>query len=336
MRSTIWYAKAGLVCGLLLLPGMAYCQNIEGDFLARPPLFMDNEPDVPLILMGSEIPKPGQIIPGIDSIITSSTEFRRNGVNVQPGLGVRLTTNRIGALAGLTPKWGAAASLPWQETHISGNISGFPASRSVTDIGNFSIFGKRVLWESCDGRDVVGFTAGVEFPTGSDTVTFDQLNRATTGYFRDTPGRAPLSWQPSTGSLNGFLSLAASRRGYRFSCMGILATKLHSSEGEDVKIGDIFIAGGTATYGIARPVALSMSVIYRNQQNDSYPNSPLDVDGLILQGTTQHGSTLYLIPSIRFVIGNKLVVGVGVKYPAILPENGLVPDTRGFLIIYPR
>ena len=52
---------------LLLFSALAYGQsadNPEG-FLDKPPVFIDNEPDIPLTGMGTAVPPPGKVIPAV-------------------------------------------------------------------------------------------------------------------------------------------------------------------------------------------------------------------------------------------------------------------------------
>ena len=136
--------------------------------------------------------------------------------------------------------------------------------------------------------------------------------------------------------MGGYIAGSYQRGGGRLSYTGILAAKLHASEGEDATIGNVFVAAASGTYGVARPVAVSLSMILRSQANDSYPQAPPPgVDGLLLQGTTNHGTSLALVPSVRVLIRG-IVIGAGVRIPAIDPDNGFVNGTRGFLIIYPN
>ena len=328
-----------LVAATLTLPAIAWAAQPEDNrgFLDNPPVFIDNEPDVPLTLMGAAIPNPGEIIPGYDSITESSTEFRRNGVNVQLGLAARFDTRRISALGGISPGWGAAITIPWQHTRVTGNMQGLPTTADLTAIGDLAVFGKKRVWRSLDDRSSIAITGGLGFPTGNANAHFDQSNAATNGYFHGEPKRLPLSWQPGGGAVGGYIAGAYQRRGGRFSYTGILAAKLHTSDGEDATIGNIFVAAASGTYGIARPVAISLSMILRSQANDSYPQAPPPgVDGPLLQGTTNHGTSLVMVPSLRFLVAGRIVIGAGVRIPAINPDDGFVNGTRGFLIIYPN
>lgn len=328
-----------MAAALMLAATACIAQSDEDrGFLDNPPLFIENEPDVPLTLMGAAVPKPGDIIPGYDSITESSKEFRRNGVDVQPGLAARFDARRLSALGGVAPGWGAAITIPWQHTRITGTTGGLPATADLTAIGDMAIFGKRQLWRSLDSKRTIGITGGLEFPTGNDNAHFDERNAVTNGYFQEEPGRLPLSWQPGGGSIKGYIAGAFEHRGGRLSYTGVLAAKLHSSEGEDATIGNIFVAAASGTYGIAKPIAVSLSMILRSQNDDSYPQAPAPggVDGPLLNGTTNHGTMLWVVPSVRFQILGKLVIGAGVRIPAINPDDGFVPGTRGYLIIYPQ
>lgn len=321
---------------LLLSALCCHAQDTDDGFLSRPPVFLYDEEGVPLTLMGTEIPPPGRIVPGFESSTVASDGFRVDGDDVQPDLRVKLRLYRLSALAGLGRNWAGGVSIPWQTTEVSGAIGGLPATADTTGLGNISFFAKRRVWQGTR-NDNVTITGGIELPTGRDDVRFDQSNAATNGYYTGYPGRLPLSWQPSTGSTNGLIAAAYGRAEGRLSYMAVLSAKLHSRGDEDVKIGDIFIAAANGTYGITRNAAVSLALVLRSQSDDDYPQAPAPgVDAGLLAGTTNHGTALYLTPSVRLVIGKRIVVGAGVKYPIIRPDNGMVPETRGFLIIYPN
>jgi hypothetical protein len=55
----------------------------------------------------------------------------------------------------------------------------------------------------------------------------------------------------------------------------------------------------------------------------------------LLAGTTQHGTTLFLDPSFRFIAFRNVAVGLGLRIPVIKPDDGMVPDTRLDVIFYP-
>ena len=117
----------------------------------------------------------------------------------------------------------------------------------------------------------------------------------------------------------------------------IVLEKLYSSDDEDTKIGNIFIASVNGTYGISRTVAGSLGLTLRSQSNDSYPEAPFPgVDAPPLTGTTTHGTTLYIDPSIRFTVAKQATVGIGYRFPALLPNNGMVPRVQVFFIVYPN
>jgi hypothetical protein len=72
------------------------------------------------------------------------------------------------------------------------------------------------------------------------------------------------------------------------------------------------------------------------QADDSYPTAPPpEVGQAALAGTTTHGTLFYLDPSIRYRLPNNMVIGIAVRVPMSVPENGLVPQSRISLIIFP-
>ncbi|MCL5104296.1 MAG: transporter [Armatimonadetes bacterium] len=310
--------------------------NSERGFMENPPVFIDNEHDVPLAGMGAFIPPAGKTIPDFDALSVQSESFRQDGVNVQPQLGLKFDVERLGALHGFNDCWAMGVSIAYQRTHARGLISGQEATGIINAFGDTVLVAKKRFWNRREEESIVA-TAGLELPTGKDDATFGASNSVTNAYYRDFPRRMPISWQPGSGSVDGYLALAYGRRRHRLSYVGLLAAKLHTPGDEDVKIGDIFIAAASATYGITEKLAASLGLTLRTQADDSYPNSaPPGVDQPILAGTTTHGMTLYIDPSVRFNAFNKITVGVGLRFPAIKPDNGMSPDTRVFLIVYPN
>lgn len=304
-------------------------------FLQSPPVFIDNLYNFPLAGMGTTIPEPGETIPDFDSLVYEAKKANLNGENVQPNLNARFTVTRIGALHGFSKDWGAVLSIPVQRSAITGEIGGQPATATNTTVGGITMLGKRLLWRG-RGSERAVVTFGMELPTGKDNGVFDQSNSVTNGYYTGYPQRYPLSWQPSSGTWNGYLALAYSKTQERLSYEALAAGKFYTKGDEDVKIGNIFIGAATGTYGIARYAAISASAILQVQGDDSYPNAPPPgVEQPALAGTTLHGTTLYVAPSFRVKVMNTVTVGFGWRIPVIEPDDGLVPEVRGFLIIYP-
>lgn len=327
-----------LIAAAALLPGVAsvVCasQQAEG-FIEAPPVFIVSEPDIPLAGMGVEMPRPGTFLPSVGITTVESDEFRSEGEQVQPDLNVKLSTYRIGGLYAFDERWAAGLSVLWRRTRVRGAIGGFPAGGSVTALGDTALVGKRVLARRADGGIAVA-TLGIELPTGKDDATFDESNQVTNAYYSGFPRRMPISWQPGSGSVDGFLAVSYGRKQRRLSYVGMLVTKLHTSGDEDAKIGDIFIASMTGTYGINRWLAGSLGLTLRTQADDSYPQAPPPgVDQPALAGTTENGTTLYIDPSIRVNIAERLTLGLGARIPIIRPNDGLVPRTQFSLIFYP-
>lgn len=325
-----------IIVTLALSASCVLAVDSDKGFLERPPLFVDNEHDFPLAGMGIEVPRAGKTIPDFDALTVQSQAFNSDGTNVQPQLGLKFDVERIGAVHGFKDGWAAGVSVAFQRTHARGLISGQQATGIVNALGDTTLAAKKVLWTGARGQRLVA-VAGFELPTGKSNATFGDSNPVTNAYYRNFPRRMPISWQPGSGTVNGYLGVAYGRSRNRLSYEGILATKLHSSGDEDVKIGDIFMAAATTTYGIGRNFAASLGLTLRVQADDSYPNALLPGIGQpALVGTTQHGTTLYIDPSFRVNVLKGINIGVGFRIPAVKPDNGMVPDTRVFLIIYPN
>lgn len=322
---------------LWLLPRQGFAaEDEEGrGYLNRPPVFINSEYNFPLVAMGVETPPPRKIIPAVDFVSLESDGFRSGGAEVQPGLKVEYDTVFVGGLYGISRDWAGTLIVPWQKVRVGGAIGGLPASGSIEGIGGVILGGKRRLWSSGTGEGLT-FTGMLQLPTGPNRAGFDQSNVATNAYFTGYPRRMPLSWQPSSGTWNGYLGLAYGRSGSRISYVTIAATKLHTPDDEDVKIGDIFVLSGNATYGVSKRLALSLGLTLWSQAHDSHPQAPPPGIGQpLLAGTTQHGTTLFLDPSFRFIAFRNVAIGLGFRIPVIKPDDGLVPDTRLDVIFYP-
>jgi hypothetical protein len=315
-------------------PIRAWASDAEDrGFLDRPPVFIGSEHDFPLPMFGAVLPAPGQVIPAFDVASVRSDGWRSNGDAVQPALGVTITTVRVGGLYGLSADWGAALSVPWKQIQVRGGIGGHPATRNLLALGGATFLGKRVIWRGESG-DQAAVTFGVELPTGEGKASFDQANSSTTGYY-GAP-LIPTSWQPASGSLNGYLGVAYRRAQGRLSYAAQIAAKLHSPGYQDAAIGNILMLSAEATYGVARNLAFSLGLSCRMQGNDRYPNAPPPgVDQPALAGTTTHALQLTLDPSIRFRALGRVVVGAGFRPLLIRPDNGMVPDASVYLIFYP-
>jgi hypothetical protein len=323
---------------LVLLSVCSYAQDNDGEkgYLDTPPIFIDSEIDFPLTGMGIEMPKPHEILPDTDFMSLKSNGFNQNGVNVQPSLSVKYDVVRLGALYGLSKDWAAGISIPWYKIQVQGAMAGgFPSSSAVKGIGGINIGGKTRLWSNNEGCSLVA-TGMIQLPNGLNHATFNQSNAATDRYFTGSIQRMPLSWQPSSGTINGYLGLAYGKTNQRLSYVGLVATKLHTSDDEDVKIGNIFVVAGAATYGVARRLAAAFGLTLRVQADDNYPNAPAPgVEAFPTMATPTHGTTLFVDPSIRFIVTRNIAVGVGIRIPVVKPDNGLVPDTRFNVIFYP-
>lgn len=332
------YIRFGALIVMVVVALAAGCAAQDAEdhgYLDRPPVFIDSLHDFPLAGMGTGMPQRGNAVPAFDLVSLESDGFKRNGADVQPSLRVKYDTLFAGAVYGLNRQWAAELIVPWTQVDVDGGIGGFPASGTVDGIGGVCLGGKRLLWSRWPNRSLVA-TGLLQLPNGFNRGAFDQSNTATNSYFQGYPRRMPLSWQPSSGTWNGYLALAYGQSMTRLSYVGLLATKLHSADDEDAKVGDIFVLAGSATYGVAKRLALSLGMTLRVQADDSYPQAPPPgIDQPLLAGTTQHGTTLYLDPSVRFIVGRSIAVGLGVRLPVIEPDDGLVPRTKLNIIFYP-
>lgn len=321
---------------LVMFSGSVVACAAEGEgYLSAPPVFLNDERDFPVTGMGIEMPPPGTLIPLVDVSGIDSDGFRQNGQVVQPDLSVQYSWIRVGALYGVASKWAVGLTMPWYRNKVLGEIGGEPASGIIEGFGDLALVGKHTLWSGSGGRRLVA-AAGIELPTGKDDGDFAQDNAVTNAYYTGNSRRIPLAWQPGSGSVDGYLSLAYGRRYGRFSYVGLVATKLHTPAYQDVRLGNILIAGASGTYGFGRQLAGSLGFFVRSQGNDSYPEAPPPGVGQpALAGTTVHGTVLFLEAGVRYAVANRVVIGVGVRAPLTTPDDGFVPKTQVSIIFYP-
>lgn len=338
MRVVNAFAALLLSMGLAYTPCYAQWSGAEGGrgFLCNPPVYVNNEPYFPLTGLGVIMPKPGEIIPNIDASGQKADHWNVNGDNAQPALALKVNWIRAGALRGFKGGWAAGISVPWYRNVINGLIGGQPASGVAEGFGNIALLGKKILWEDCTTGRRLTLGMGIELPTGVKDQHFGPDNAVTNGYFNSPPRRIPLGWQPSNGAFNGLATLAYGRTWERLSWQGLLAAKINGTNDEDVKVGNAFIASLQGTYGISRDLAGSLGLTFRAQDDDSYPNSPLPVNGPQLQATTTNSSILYLDVGLRYTVLRKVTVGVGVRAPIVHPDAGMDPDPIFSLIFYPN
>lgn len=329
----IKYIFAIAVC-LLFLPIIAKGSSEQVSFIEKPPLFINSFPDFPLAGFGVEMPDPGAILPAVDVASWSSNGFKENDIYVQPDLTLNATTYRFGGLRGFNGDWAAGLSIPWVRSRANATIGGQQASGVGEGIGNILLAGKKTVWQKCAKNERIVLTGGIDLPTGNDDNTFAGSNIVTNGYYRNFPQRMPLGWQASTGTVNGYLGLAYGKSQCRFAYEALVAGKFFTPGDEDVKIGNIFVASASGTYGISKRFAATLELALRSQADDSYPNSPIPVNSPLLAGTTSHGTTFYVNPSFRFNI-SKVNIGFGIIYPVVKPDDGMVPRTSVFVIFYP-
>jgi hypothetical protein len=303
-------------------------------FLEDPPVYVVSEPDIPVAGLGAFVPEAGQFLPAFEGVSVESGEWRSNGVAVQQGLFVKQNTIRLGALYGIQSGWAAGVIAPRTRTLVGGDIGGQPSTAVNTGFGDVLLAAKKILWRGVDDQLVTGF--GVELPTGDNNAHFDQHNSSTDAYYPTDPGRLPISWQPAPGTTNGLWSLAYARYVGRVSYAGMFVTKAFSRGYADSKIANISLLSACASYGLSRWAAASLGLTYRIQGDDHYPGvDPPILSQPALVATTTHSNILYLDPSLRFLVANKLVVGVDARYPIHRPTNGMSPAVRVDMIFYP-
>lgn len=331
-----------LVCLLIavcLVPGVqaqfsADQSSSDMGFLDRPPIYIGSDPDFPLADFTADMPPAGATVPDLDISSVESDGWNKDGDNVQPSLRLNSDVYRIGGMHGFDDGWAAGLAVPWVRTKVQGAIGGLPAFGVGEGLGDVVFYGKKLIGgDGCNTKLVV--SAGIEVPTGKDDATFSTSNASTRGYFRGPSPRLPLGWQAGTGTFDGYLAVAYARRVCRISYGGVIAAKLNGTGDQDVHVGNVLLAAVSGTYAVRKNIALSLGLTLRTQGDDDYPDSPLPVEGFLLRGTTTHGTTLFLTPSIRVKIANRITVGVGVKYPITEPENGMVPRVDFSFIAYP-
>lgn len=337
MRLTI---IAFVLLSILLLSTQCFAQwtGASGGrgFLCNPHVYVNNEPDFPLTGLGVLMPKPDEIVPDVDVSGMRGDRWNVNGHDVQPALDVRINWIRVGALRGFKGGWAAGISIPWYHNDVLGSIGGFKASGVAEGFGNIALAGKKLLWEDCKtGRRLI-LGVGVELPSGATEQRFGPNNIVTNGYFHSPTQRIPLGWQPSTGTFNGLVALAYGRTWERVAWQGLLAGKIYGTDDEDVKVGNVLIASFQGTYGISRDLAGSLGFTLRSQGDDNYPNSPLPVNGPLLEGTTVHSSIVYLDLGLRYTVMNRVTVGVGIRTPITTPDAGMDPVGTVSVIFYPN
>jgi len=316
----------------------AWSNSDEPDegYLIRPPVFLTDEPDVPLTTFAASVPVPGHLTLCSSASSPESDGFAQNGADVQPSLKL----SRIGLAAGVMRGMGRGSAVgvlvPASWVRVRSGIGGLPATGDTYGLGGAILFAKKTLRSGRNGSLVVG-SLGLELPTGEDDATFDQSNAVTNAYYANSPRRMPLTWQPSNGATNFHLVLSFGRALRRVSYQGILAYKLNGAGDEDVRLGNVIVGALSATYGLSPGIAGSLEVVLRSQGDDSYPNAPPPgVNQPALAGTTTHGTSLSINPSIRCSLGTRLTIGLGARLSVIKPNDGMVPRTRVFLILYPN
>ncbi len=310
----------------------------ECGFLDRPPVYIQNEPDFPLTGLGGAMPKPGEIVPDVDIAGVSADHWNQSGNNVQPELDLELQWIRVGAMRGWRGGWAAGFSVPYYRNLVKGAIGGQPASSIAQGFGNVAVGGKKILWRDKCHYGQVALAGAIELPTGKDNSIFNQANFVTNGYYTGNTQRIPLGWQPSTGTYNGLAALSYTRYRGRLSYELLAATKIFGTDGQDVKVGNIFIGALESTYGMSRDLALSLGVAVRDQADDQYPNAPAfpGIDSQSLQGTTQHSTVVYLDAAVRYVVMRRITVGVGIRTPINTPSAGMEPTTQFTFMVYPN
>jgi hypothetical protein len=325
------------VC-VLCAPSVCLAQWASPDksqgFLCRPPVFVPNEPDFPLTGLGVLMPDPGVTVPDVDLSGQSSNRWFHDGHNVQPSLRLTQSWIRVGALRGFRGGWAAGISIPWYRNQVFGSMGGNVTQAIPEGVGNILLGAKKVIWQDkCQIQRVI-IGGGVELPTGKDNAIFGPTNVATTGYYGASQ-RVPLGWQPSTGAWNGLAALAYGHYYKRLSWEFLLACKINGTGDQDVHVGNTLITALTGTYGISKNLAGTVGLTLRAQGDDDYPNSPIPVNSFPLTATTTHSSLLYLDLGVRYVIMDKVVIGIAARTPINQPDEGMDPTTQISWIFYP-
>lgn len=309
--------------------------NQSQGFLNRPPVFVPNEPDFPLTGLGVIMPAPGKTEPDVDVSGLSANHWFDNGHNAQPSLRLTMSWIRVGALRGFRNGWVAGISVPYYRNQIYGSIGGFPAQAIAEGWGNIALGAKKVIWQDECQTQRVTAAGAVELPTGKDSAIFGPTNLATTGYFGPSQ-RIPIGWQPSTGTWNGLVALAYGHYKGRLSWELLLAGKINGTGYQDAHVGNLLISTITGTYGVSRNLAATLGFTLRAQQDDDYPNSPIPVNRFPLTATTSHSPLVYLDVGVRYIVIDKVVIGIAVRTPINQPSEGMQPTTQISYIFYPN
>lgn len=337
MKKIILLSLAAVV--LLSIAIYGYCEEAEPEYkgyLEKPPVFIIDDIDVPLGILGGDVPNKGTRNWDAGSSSFESDEVRKNGVVSQHGLSIEQTNIRLGAQIGVLDSWAVRISVPWRFTSIGSNIGGLPANTSINGLADIDLLLRKTIWMQPTGEKLVA-SLGIEVPTGKDNALFDQSNDSTNAYYRNSSRRLPMGWQNGNGAFDGILALAYEKKKGNFSYVLVGAAKVHGKSDEDVKIGDIFITALNSTYGLSKEWSGSVGITYKQQKNDSYPNAPAPGVGQnALAGTTEHGSMVFMDLGIRYTQKDKSTFGFGYRIPISNPDNGFVPDAKWSLIFSPK
>jgi len=306
-------------------------QDNGGGYFDKPHVYVEDDIYMPVGMLGTEAPPNDGIMWNIGSAYVSDSGFKSGGNEVQKNLAVRLWTLR-GSIAKMYGNTYLGLNIPLGINQISGRIGALPSSRSSYGLGDAAIIAKRSIWNGTDGSIVMA-GVGIELPTGKDNISFDQQNANTVAYYPGNVQLMPLAWQPGSGSTDLYTSISYNKTTYRRAYEAILACKFNGKGDSDVRLGSLTIFSLNATQALNSDLAASFGMTYRRQQNDSYPNAPSPgVNQTALAGTTQHGTSLSLSPSIRIRIKQRVTVGLSFTFPVVKPDNGLVPENRWGII----
>ena len=305
--------------------------NNKGYF-DTPRIYVEDDIYMPVGLLAAKAPVDDKLTWDTGSAYVTNSSFRSGGTTVQSNLGVQLWKIRLAAVKTVGNNT-LCVNLPFAINQVSGQIGGQPASKSGYGLGDLALIGKRKIWDGGDNSDIT-FAAGIELPTGRDNLKFNQSNTITNAFYPGNTQRIPLAWQPGSGSTNVYTSLSYSKTGYRNAFGAILACKSNGKGDSDVRLGNLWVLSLNATHSLNANTATSLGLIYRRQQNDSYPLAPDPGIGQAgLAGVTQHGTSISLSPSIRFRLKQILTVGLSFSTPIVRPSDGLVPESRWGAIV---
>lgn len=321
-----------LVVSILVLIPVWACSQTEQEYPGdRPMCHLEDEVTIPVRMLDSEMLPQDTLQWNVSSALVRSKEFRMQGQVVQPNLDVRLWTIR-GSVSKMIGNTYLGLNVPVGLVEVGGGIGNLPASSSDWALGDIALIAKRQLFSDQDkGKIVAG--VGIEFPTGKDNLNFDQSNAATTAYYKQASPRLPIAWQPGSGSTDFFTSIAYNKSTSDRAYEAFFICKFHGKSDEDVRLGDIYMLSVNTMQNLSEKWSAGLGLALLKQENDSYPNAPTPGIGqALLAGTTEHGTTLFVSPSIKYRATGNQTYGFSLSLPIVKPDNGMVPSIQWNMI----